>query len=145
MAQSSHVGYRLPQTHRSSTRIDRHARRQGSSKFLVSAGHQSCAQSLLWTEFTMQIPRAHAQQQGGGGTCEHLPLTSCCASGKQTTSVDTQDSTCCQLTSCISRTSCKRPTDSSGPSVTKTWNNSPSSFQNPSTPLPGRNRPFCSV
>lgn len=37
------------------------------------------------------------------------------------TSVDTQDSTCLQFTSCVSRTSCKWPTSSSGLRITKSW------------------------
>ena len=40
------------------------------------------------------------------------------------TSVDTQDSTCLQFTSCVSRTSCKWPTSSSGLRITKSWKQS---------------------
>lgn len=60
--------------------------------------------------------RTHGTQRGSH---PRAPLTSCCASGKQITSVDTQDSTCCQFTSCVSRTSCKWPTSSSGLRITK--------------------------
>lgn len=51
----------------------------------------------------------------------HLPLNNCSASAWQTTSVETQDRTCCQFTSCVSRTRCSWQIDSFALNATNSW------------------------
>lgn len=50
-----------------------------------------------------------------------VPLTSCSAFTWQITSVDTQESTCCQFTSWVSRTCCKWDSSSSALKATNSW------------------------
>ena len=80
-----------------------------------------------------RITRAHTHGTQWGSH-PRAPLTSCCASGKQITSVDTQDSTCCQFTSRVSRTSCKQSTSSSGLRITKSCNQSVRAGPSPPSP-----------
>lgn len=82
----------------------------------------------LWTcyctpqdGFLIQYLRSKRHVPACRPASTYLPLNNSSASAWQTTSVETQDRTCCQLTSCVSRTRCSWQMDSFALNATNSW------------------------